>query len=168
MGNIFESIGNNIKNKFCSETKLSSTSKSKFILKDEYPDSKYYSNTYLREWIAENKIHLQFHKWLPLGINYTVDCYYTKGELFGDVKHVYSCFKRTNLSLYHHLANIHIFDDNCYILLSKRQQQLLELNKIEDSSTGDQCVLNIGDYMLCDEESNNESDQKKSNNINLV
>lgn len=98
-----------------------------YIRKGEYPGSKYYRNNYLREWVAEHRIDVNYHKWLPLGVNYSTLYKTTNDGIVCEVYHVRSYFSKTQLTLQNHLSNVQILNDNCYILLSQKQQELLNL-----------------------------------------
>lgn len=119
-------MGNFINNLYNSDKIISDY---QFIIQNNHPKSLYYQNTYLREWIKKHKIYMNYHQWTPLGTNYTVNYYYYNTKFIGDVSTILSCFIKTNLSIQYHLEFINFIDENCYILLSHKQQQLLKLNE---------------------------------------
>ena len=100
-----------------------------YIKKGEYPNSKYFSNNFLREWIAEKRIDVNYHKWLPLGVNYSTLYKTTNEGIICEVYEVRSYFSKTQLTLQNHVSNVQILNENCYILLSEKQQILLNLEK---------------------------------------
>lgn len=98
-----------------------------YIKKGEYPGCKYYRNNFLREWVAEHQIDVNYHKWLPLGVNYSTLYKTTNEGIICEVYQVRSYFSKTQLTLQNHLSNVQILNENCYILLSPKQQELLNL-----------------------------------------
>jgi hypothetical protein len=114
-----------------------------YIKKDDHPNSIYYSNNFIREWIAENKIDVSYHKWLPLGVNYTTLYTISNNTIMCEVCDVRSYFSKTKLTMQIHLSNINILDNNCYILLSQKQERMLGLTsnapKNEESINSEIC-----------------------------
>lgn len=101
------------------------------IVKNKYPNSQYYSNLFLREYIAEHSIRTNFHQWIPLGTNYDI-VHSSKnglGTLSSEVSKIYPYFKKEKMSFQYHMTSLEKVEEECYILLSIKQRQMLELTK---------------------------------------
>lgn len=149
-----------------------------YIKKGSYPGSAYYKNNFLREWIAENNIDVNIHRWLPLGVNYSTLYRTTNNGIICEVYQVRSYFSKTQLTIQNHLANVQILNDNCYVLLSSKQQKLLQLDSYVEEEPMDKLkqltheleknrdqvieTLNTLDIRIEESDSDNESNTEES------
>jgi hypothetical protein len=118
MGNITSYYNNQIVN-------------TKNIIVTDNKNNKYYTNNYLREWIAKYRIDMSYHNWLPIGVNYTSIVRTINSGFVCEVYEIKPFFMKTNLSINTHLCNHYFINNNCYILLNKTQQELFGLIDLE-------------------------------------